>query len=90
MCGLLHLSFIYIILHNKKAMMLEHNVQPYVDPTGRPYPEVAGLAITLMFDTLFAWLNARHASAHWVCLVPNIHGLMNKYMAHMHIRSTYI
>ena len=32
-------------------------IRTYVDPTGRPYPEVAGLAITLMFDTLFAWLH---------------------------------
>ena len=62
--------------------MLGHDVQPYVDPTGRPYPEVPSLTITLMFDTLFAWLKARHASAHWVCLVPNIHDLVNKYGIH--------
>ena len=62
-------------------------IRTYVHPTGRPYPEVVGLAITLMFDTLFAWLNVRHASAHWVCLVPNIHGLMNKYGTHAY---TYV
>ena len=84
MCELLHQSFIHNFAQQEgdDARAQCAAIRTYVDPTGRLYPEVAGLAITLMFDTLFAWLNARHASVHWVCLVQNIHGLMNKYGTH--------